>query len=732
MLNDRRSCLLLLLAMAACGPSVSAPDPTPALPPPVDLGSKPTTPPPPPPEVQAPYEDPAPIAATEAHAFSVLDLLGMDRLTEPRVSPDGETVVFVRRMTDMVADQGRTDLWSVPTRGGAPTRLTQTAENESSPRWSNDGTTIYFLAKREDSSQVWSIPAAGGAANAVTNLPLDVGHLEVTPNGVLLVTLEVFIDCEDLACTAKRLEERNQSPATGQHYETLFVRHWDTYADGRRSHLFAIAEPGATPVDLTAGMDADVPSKPFGGSEEFDVSPDGRTVVFSARDAGRTEAWSTNFDLFAVPIEGGPRRLLTESNPGWDNLPVFSPDGRTLAWAAMAHAGYESDRMVVHTMAWPPEEKATPRALTSAWDRSVSELAFAAIRPSGAEGPDGNRLIAIAENLGQRSIFTIDVGTGSVQELLHEGTHESLAVTREFVVALRHDLQHPAELVRAPIGGGSAVAITTTNETKIAAAHMGRSEAFSFVGALGDEVHGYLVEPADYDPQRRYPVALLIHGGPQGSFGNAFGYRWNPQTYAGAGIAVVMIDFHGSTGYGQAFTDSIRGDWGGKPLDDLKAGLAFVLERYPWLDGDRVCALGASYGGYMINWIASQWPDRFRCLVNHDGVFEQRMMYFGTEELWFPEWEHGGPYYEAAPGYERHNPALFVDRWSTPMLVIHGGLDFRVPPTQGLGAFAALQRRGIPSELLFFPNENHWVLKPNNSKQWHDTVGRWLDRYLRG
>jgi dipeptidyl aminopeptidase/acylaminoacyl peptidase len=297
-------------------------------------------------------------------------------------------------------------------------------------------------------------------------------------------------------------------------------------------------------------------------------------------------------------------------------------------------------------------------------------------------------------------------------------------------VYTRNSLKSPDELHVFDPGTGDSRKITDFASRTLASVTMGDFEQFSFEGAGGDTVYGFVVKPAGFRRGEEYPVAFLIHGGPQGSFSNSFHYRWNPQTYAGQGFAAVMIDFHGSTGYGQAFTDSISGDWGGKPLEDLKLGLAAALDRYDFLDGDRVCALGASYGGYMINWIAGQWPDRFRCLVNHDGVFDNRSMYYTTEELWFPEWEHGGPHYANPEGYEKHNPALYADRWQTPMLVIHGELDYRVPVTQGIAAFTAAQRRGIESRFLYFPDENHWVLKPHNSAHWHEQVNAWLHQYL--
>ncbi|HQN40127.1 MAG TPA: S9 family peptidase, partial [Thermoanaerobaculia bacterium] len=304
----------------------------------------------------------------------------------------------------------------------------------------------------------------------------------------------------------------------------------------------------------------------------------------------------------------------------------------------------------------------------------------------------------------------------------------ALAAGGRLLFLLDH-LRSPAELVSVRTDGSDPVRVTRINDARLAEVRMGDGEQMSFAGAEGDTVYAYVVKPADFDPARKYPVAFLVHGGPQGSFSNQWHYRWSPQVYAGRGYAVVMVDFHGSTGYGQAFTDAIRGDWGGKPLVDLQKGLAAAIEAYPWLDGDRVCALGASYGGYLINWIAGAWPDRFRCLVTHDGNLDERFAYYATEELWFPEWEHGGTPWTNPEGYQKHNPVDLVGNWKTPMLIVHGGQDFRVVDTGGLASFTAAQRLGIPSQLLYFPDENHWVLKPHNSIQWHDTVLDWLDRW---
>jgi len=680
----------------------------------------------------APAEDTTPfekraLAPTESHPFSARDLLDMDRIGATSLSPDGQRVAYVLRQTDLEGDRGRTDLYvSSLAEGSEPQRVTTHPSSDGDPVFSPDGEQLYFLSSRSGSQQVWRMGFDGAPPEAVTELPLDVGTFRLSPDGKrLALTLDVFVDCEDLACTKDRLESIEADPRTGQAYDGLFVRHWDSWKDGRRGHLFVHDLEADTTVDVTAGLDADVPSRPFGGNEDYAFSHDGQHLVYAARVAGGEEPWSTNFDLFAVPITGGEARNLTADNPAWDAHPVFSPDGETLAYVAMKRAGFEADRFRVVLQPWPEGEA---RVLTEDWDRSAGGLAFS---------PDGETLFATAQDTGQTPIFGIDVATGAVTTVLGEGTHGHLAVGPgpddgpARLVFTRNDLGHPDELYVADAKGESSRALTHHNDARLERAARGEFEQFSFTGAGGDTVYGWVVKPADFDQSERHPVAFLIHGGPQGSFGNRFHYRWNPQTYAGAGYAVIMIDFHGSTGYGQDFTDAISGDWGGKPLEDLKKGLAAATERYPWLDDDRVCALGASYGGYMINWIAGQWPERFDCLVNHDGIFDNRSMYYATEELWFPEWEHGGPYWQNPQGYEKHNPARFVDRWKTPMLVIHGSKDHRVPVEQGLATFTALQRRGIESRLLHFPDENHWVLRPNNSLQWHEEVLRWLDAHLR-
>lgn len=664
----------------------------------------------------------APAPAAEPHPFSIHDMVAMERVSDAQVSPDGARVVFTLRTTDLENDRGRTDLWMVALDGSAPRRLTSHPDADHQPRWHPDGSSVWFLSSRGGSSQVWRIARDGGEAAPVTALPLDVSSFALSPDGKrLAVSLDVFPDCASLACTEARLKEKEDSPVSARVYDRLLYRHWDTWKDGRRSHLFVLNADGSEPVDVMRGMDADCPSKPFGGPEEYTFSPDGTELVFSARDAGEREAWSTDFDLYRAPVDGSARpRDLTAANEAWDTSPVFSPDGKTLAYLAMAEPGYESDRRRIVLRGWPDGE---PRVLTEEWDRSPGALVWS---------ERGDTLWAVAQDLGRRSLFSIDARSGRVERILADGTVRSVApIGGGRLLVARDHLRSPVELYTMRRDGSRLEPVTHVNDARLAEARMGETEQFRFEGAGGDEVWAWVVKPAGFEPRKRYPVAFLIHGGPQGSFGDNFHYRWNPQAYAGAGFAAVMVDFHGSTGYGQAFTDSIQGDWGGKPLVDLRKGLAAALERYPWMDGDRVCALGASFGGYMINWIAGQWPDRFRCLVNHDGNLDERLAYFDTEELWFPERDHMGTPWTNPQGYSKHNPILHVDKWKTPMLVIHGALDYRVVDTQGMSTFTALQRQGIPSRFVYFPDENHWVLKPHNSIFWHDTVIDWLRKWTR-
>ncbi len=687
----------------------------------------------------------APAALAAPRGFTANDLVNLERVADPRLSPDGKAVAFQVRETDYAANKGRFGVWLLRLDGkSAPLRVTAKDLNATSPRWSPDGKSLYFSAPRDGVGQVWRVDVAAAlasmprgevmrngfdaeksAAAPVTSYPIDVDNFKLAPDGkTLLVSLAVYTDCADLACTKQRLDAAEKAKASGRVYDKLFVRHWDTWADGRRSQLYAVrldadGKAGATLKLLSRGIDGDVPSKPFGDDSEYAFSPDGKTVYFGARIAGRSEPWSTNFDLYSVPVDGAAApKNLTAANPAWDAYPVPSPDGKTLYYLAMKRPGFEADRFGVMAL---DLASGSTRELAPQWDRSAGGLAVAA---------DGKTLYASADDNGEHALFALDAKSGKVTRLSRDGDIAGFDLRGRELVVARESLTAPTDLYR--LDGGRLQRLTHFNAERLKDVAMGAPEWFDFKGWNDERVQGYVVKPWNYEPGKKYPVAFIIHGGPQGAMTNDFHYRWNPQTYAGAGFAVVTINFHGSTGYGQAFTDAISRHWGDRPLEDLQKGWAAAQAKYAFLDGDQACALGASYGGFMVYWIAGNWSQPWKCLVDHDGVFDARMMGYSTEELWFDEWEHGGTQYDKPAAYEQFNPVNHVAKWSTPMLVVHGEKDFRIPYEQGLAAFTALQRRGIDSQFLVFPDENHWVLKPQNSVQWHDTVLAWLKRWTGG
>ena len=665
--------------------------------------------------------EPAPAAPAVAGAFTYQDMISANRLGDPQVSPDGKWVVYSLTTTDVAQNKRTGSLWVKDLSADAePRRLAISDEGANTARWGSDGK-LYFLSGRSGSSQVWRSDADGRNATQVTRLALDVNAYRLSPDASkVAVSLAVFPDCADIACSVEKAKAVADNPSTGQVYDRMFVRHWDTWQDGTQNHLFVVPTAGGDPVWVTRGFDGDTPSKPFGDESEFVFTPAGDAIVFSARLAGRSEPWSTNFDLWKThDLTGdGTFENLTDANEGWDTGPVFSPDGKSLAYRAMSRAGFEADRYDIFV-----RDVATgqTRQIAANWDRSADTLQWSA---------DGSTLYTTAGDVGQTRLFAVTVANGSVVPLTGNGHVSAFGQTSSGFVYAHDSLTRPSELYVKTFRGREMPRRITDVNPQLDEKVFGEAEQFSFAGWNGEEVHGYVIKPAGYVEGRKYPVAFLIHGGPQGSFGDGWSFRWNPQTYAGAGYAVVMIDFHGSTGYGQAFTDAISQHWGDRPFEDLQKGWAAAQGKYSFLDGDNACALGASYGGYMINWIAGKWADEFKCLVNHDGVFDTFGMGYSTEELWFTEWENGGTPWENPRGYQEFNPANHVGDWKTPMLVVQGDLDFRIPTAQGLSTFTALQRRGIDSRLVVFPNENHWVLKPANSLQWHNEVFGWLDRHL--
>ena len=657
-------------------------------------------------------------APAAARQLTIADVTMLSRIGAPTVSKDGRWLVWAQRETDLDADRGRYDLWrlNLSAPGTPPTKLVaDPALDENDPQIV--GSTVYFSAD----DAIWSVPVTGGTPRRLTDFKGGFGGFKIAPTGDRLV---VWADRKPGAPSLEpAMEKKDPNAGSGRTYDQLFVRHWDSWADGTRSQLFVLplGASGAkgNGVAITGGLVGDTPSKPFGGGEEVSWSPDGRTVYFALREAGRIESTSTNLDIFAAPADGSaPPTNLTDANDATDTQPAVSPDGRKLAYLAMRRPGYEADRTVLTI-----RDLATGKAvsLTERWDRSVGSIAWAA---------DSKSLYVTAEDTQEVPLWRVDAASGQVTRLTQEGHVSAVALTPRGPVVAMDSLTAPGDFYRVA-GAGAPVRLTSVNAAKLAGIDMPTVERFSFAGANNDTVWGYAVRPAG--ATGKVPVAFMVHGGPQGSSNNSWSYRWNPAVFAGAGYGLVAVDFHGSTGYGQGFTDAIRNNWGGWPLEDLQKGLAAATAKFAWLDADNACALGASYGGYMMNWIEGRWPDRFKCIVQHDGVFDARAMAYETEELWFDEWEHGGKaYFEDPEAFEKWNPVNYVAKWKTPQLVITGEKDFRIPYTQGLAAFTALQRRDIPSRLLVFPNENHWVLKPKNSRQWYAEVLGWMDRWTKG
>ncbi len=666
----------------------------------------------------------APLPST-ARPMTATDLATMKRVGAPTVSPDGRWLVFQLRETDLAANRGRTDLWllDLSRPGATPVKVASTAQhNEHDPRFSGDGQWLYFLSGASGSEQVWRVSLPGGRPQQVTSVEGGISGYLPAPTGERLA---VWADrnqlCRDLACDD--VAEPSDAQGSARTYDEIFVRHWDAWeTPDTFSRLFVLpivdGRTQGNGIPVAPNLRGHAPTRPFGGAEELAWSPDGRTLFFTLRRAGREEPLSTNLDIYAVRDGGAPENL-TEANQAMDASPAVSPDGRWLAYTAMARPGYEADRQIVYLR---DLQTGAVRSLTGEWDRSVASINWA---------PDGRSLLVTAQDTLDTPLFRVDFGTGRVARVTQSGTVGNVTPLRDgSIIYTVNSVQAPDDLWWLPARGGTPRRLTSVNAALLAELDPVAVGRFSFAGARGDRVWGQIVKPATMS--RSLPVAYIIHGGPQGTFNNAWSYRWNPRLFSAPGYASVSVDFHGSTGYGQAFTDSIRQNWGGAPLEDLRLGLAAAGRTDPQLDVSNACALGGSYGGYMVNWIAGNWPDGFKCLVSHAGIFDTRMMAYETEELWFTDWENGGVPWErpAAETLERWNPIRFVQIWRTPMLVIHGERDYRIPYSQSLGMFNTLQRRSVPSRLVVYPDENHWILKPRNSIQWYREVHGWLQRHL--
>jgi dipeptidyl aminopeptidase/acylaminoacyl peptidase len=650
-------------------------------------------------------------ASLVAAPFTATDMMKLKRISDPQVSPDGKVVLFVQTDVDLGSNSKKNDIWAVPLAGGAPRRLTNHPQS-TRPRWSPDGTQIAFLSTRDGSSQVYLMDPQGVASRKVTAFSTDVDAFLWIDGKRLLISSAVFPECADEACNKAKLAQAGK-PSSARVYDRLLFRHWDTWSDGRRSHLFAVDLASGQRIDLTPG-DADAPPFSLDGPEDYAVSPDGGELCYAEKDS-KDEAYSTNAELYVIPTKGGDRKKIA-GHPGYDGSPKYSPDGTQIAYRAQMRDGFESDRW--RLMVYDRKTGKTGE-LTPTFDRWVDEFAWSR---------DGRTLYFAAAEAAREPVYSVAAEGGPVQTVLEGGTFSDITVTGPKGLLLSGvSLTHPAELYTVSTDGTGLAALTHVNDATLAPFALRPGESVTYAGSAGKTVQAWIVKPPDFDPSKRYPLVVLIHGGPQGTWSDGWSFRWNPQVFAGAGFVAFMPNPRGSIGWGQDFINDVTNDWGGRAYEDIMKGTDYA-EALPYIAKGRTVAAGASFGGYMINWIAGH-TDRFKALVSHDGDFDLLASYGGTEELWFAEWEMGGPFWKNREGYAKWSPSTYAQNFKTPTLVIHGEKDYRVPLTEGLSMFTALKRQGVPSRLVVFPDENHWVLKPANSVRWYQEVLSWLTQW---
>jgi len=715
----------------------------------------------------------------QKHPFTFDDMMALKRIGEPVPSPDGKWVVFAAVDVNLAANTKTPHLWAVPLAGGKE-HMIIAAQDADRPRWSPDGKRFAFISNKSGSSQVWIADfdsVSGTVTNSYqfTDIATEAGGELWSPDGkYILFTSDIYPECDntpylEITCNAKTLAEREQSKVKALVFTQLLYRHWNSYKAGKRSHIFVIPVPPLHDRSSSNGMvqgntfdrnyrdltpgDYDAPVFSLGGQDDYAFSPDGKELCYTSNH-DKVEATSTNNDLWTVPVNFEPAappqrvreqtRNITADNPASDSTPLYSPDGKYIAYRAQQRPGYESDRFRLMLY----DRKSGERHAVIPFDRFDRWIGTV------AWGSDAEHIYFTSENGGNSFVYELWLGpTGGViwpRELV-AGFNDDLAVTPDghTVIFTRMSLSAPVEIYRASLQPPSckkdvppapyewpdcflsqADPLTHLNDTVLSQVSMAPLETFWFEGAHGDKVEGFLVKPPNFDASKKYPVKFLVHGGPQGAWGDDWSYRWNPELFAANGYVVIMINFHGSTGYGQKFIDAINGDWGGAPFEDLMKGLDYAEKTYPFIDKDRECALGASYGGYMTNWILGH-TDRFKCIVTHDGMFNSISAWGTTEELWFNQWEFKGTPYSNPETYDKWNPRAAGKNFKTPTLVVHGQLDYRLDVSEGFQLFTTLQTMGVPSKMLYFPDEGHWVLKPQNSQLWYKTVNDWVDQWTK-
>jgi dipeptidyl aminopeptidase/acylaminoacyl peptidase len=656
------------------------------------------------------------------HAITFDDLIAMHRVAEAQLSPDGKLLVYTVAAPDMDANRNASNLWMAPVAGGDAIQLTRTGK-DSSPQWSPDGKSIAFLSARSGDSQVYLLSMDGGEAHPVTKLSTGADFVKWSPDGkTIAFTSSVYVDCKDDECNKKSNDEKGKNKVKAHVAENLLYRHWTHWNDGPRAHLFVMPSDGhGEAKDLTAGANYDVPPDQRGDENDINFSPDSKEICFTAV-TDKVEAISTNGDLFTVPVTGSgePKRITTQ--PGFDGNPVYSPDGKYIAYHAQLTAGYEADkwRLMLYDRASGKNENLSER-----FDRSATNLAWS---------PDSKTIYFLAENETEQPVYAMTPAAGATPRKIVNGFNAGFTLSEDGKTLLlsRTNLTSPSEIFVSASDGSGLRQVTHTNDALLAKLEMNAPENFWFEGAEGTRVQAMLIRPPQFEAKKKYPLLVLLHGGPQTMWSNAWGYRWNAQVFSGAGYVTLMINRRGSTGYGQKFTDEITNDWGGKAYVDVMKGVDAALVKFPFIDGKKMAAAGGSYGGYMVDWMATH-TDRFKALVSHAGVYDKVSMY-ATEELWFEEHDLQGTPWSNPDAYRKWAPVNYagaLGKYKTPTLVVAGEQDFRVPYTQSLEFFNTLQRQGVPSKLVVFPDEGHWVLKPLNSQFWYKTFLDWVDKYTK-
>ncbi len=666
--------------------------------------------------------------AQAKHAITFDDLFSFGRVAGPQVSPDGQWVVYTVTYYSKETNAGNSDIWLISSAGGKAKQLTNSPKADNSPRWMPDGKTIAFISSRDGTPQIYTIPVGGGEPTKITSLSTGVNEFNVSNDGKCFAfASDIFPDCPNDSCNKERDGMLDTGKVKAKIFTRLPYRVWDHYKDGKRSHVFIVPSSGGAAVDATPG-DYDTPPIDIGGNIDYAFSPDDAELAF-VRNTDPVVAVSTNNDIFIVSLHNGkpfgePKRITV--NKANDNQPLYSPDGKYIAYRAMKRPGFESDKYVL-TLYDRAMGKITP--LTEQFDRSVGDVVWS---------PDEKFLYFNADDQGYRSIYKVTlsgkINGAKVEQITHKMNCSSLTIAPDgkTLIFEKQTIRDPSEVWKMDADGKNLKQITTTNDAKLAGIEMNPWEEFWFKGAGGANVEGFLLKPPFFDPAKKYPMVYLIHGGPQGQWEDEMHYRWNAQMFASPGYVVAMVNPRGSTGYGQKFTDEISGDWGGKVFIDLMNGVKYVMKTYQFIDTSRIAAAGASYGGYMINWIEGHNDEGiFKALICHDGMFNSISAYGTTEELWFNQWEFKGTPWTNRALYDKFSPSNYVEHFKTPMLIIHSQHDYRLDVSEGFQMFTALQRMGVPSKMLYFPDESHFVLKPLNSELWHKTVLDWLATYLK-